>query len=431
LFSFLAHLGWQVAPRAQARTLKTPVGELGWFALSLPDGATLLAISMGEELPSTAGAFRRFEDFTAVHRRILKTLRTHALHGRYVLLLSGFRAHLIDQLDDDFLLAVESRDEWDNRLLPLLDLQAVARGALSSFPRKSLHQRARELADWTHLWSARIGSRLEISPLVMARFFDWLHLSRLVLQHFPALHPSGTADGFPGSRKEMEELFRLLGDSYNLLQGAPLKTQLTLLDEAHRVGLLTECLESYALLSSAKLDAVTLGEAFADDALRLLSWRSSVVAGPTIDPDDEDDLFSFVQRTYEVDLDENGTAVLLRRFDDLVSAVSTAALTYERAMERGERMGVQLDLLAAPVARPRAEEATRHVLKYILRVRTAESRRADLVRLLLVCRATERAADAGHPLRPLPPVLVEVRGGPPARDEFSATGTGRVDGLLN
>jgi hypothetical protein len=265
----------------------------------------------------------------------------------------------------------------------------------------------------------------------MARFFDWLHLSRLVLKRFPSLHPSGNADGFPGSRKELEELFRLLGDTYNLLQGASLKTQLTLIDEAHRAGLLADCLESYALLSSAKLDSVTFGEAFADEALRLLSWRSSVVAGPTIDADDEDDLFSFVQRAYEVDLDENGTAVLLRRFDDLVSAVGSAALTYERAMERGERMGVQLDLLAAPVARPRAEEATRHVLKYILRVRTSESRRADLVRLLLAGRAVERAADSGFPLRPLPPVLVEVRGGSQFRDDLSASATGHVDGLLN
>jgi hypothetical protein len=410
LFSFLAHLGWQVAPRAQARTLKTPGGEFGWYALSLPDGATLLAVSTSEELPSTATAFRRFEDFAPVHRRVRAILRGNDLQGRYVLLLSGFRAHLIDQVDDDLLLAIETREEWDNRLLPLLDLQSVARGSLSGFPRKSLHQRARELADWTHLWSARIGSRIDTSPAVMARFFDWLHVSRTALRRLPALRAGGEAS--LTTRRDLEEIFRHLAETYNLLQGTTLKAQLAIAEEAHRSGLLAECLESYALLSSAKLDAATMAEAFADDALRLMSWRSSVVAGPTLDNQDDDDPFGAALSGYEVNLDTEGTTVLLRRFDDLVHHVTQGALNYELSLQRGQPFGVQLDLLAAPIVQPRVEDAIRHVLRHILRVTTADPRRADLARLILAARTVEATAESGHPLRPLPALGVELRGTP-------------------
>jgi len=408
LFSFLAHLGWQVAPRAQSQTLKTTTGELAWYALSLPDGSTMLVVGTVEELSSTASSFRRFEDFAPVHRRIRRQLRSHDVHGRYLLILSGFRAHLIDQADDDLLLAIESRDEWDSRLLPLLDLQAVARGALSGFPRKSLHQRARELADWTSLWSTRIGSHIESSPAVMARFFDWLHLTRLAFHQLPSLRPGNEANRLLATRKDVEDAFQLLAGTPRLLQGAPLKVQFSIAESAHRAGLLAECLESHGLLSVSKLSATTFAEAFADDALRLLSWRSSVVAGPTLGSD-SDDPYTTTLANYDVELDTEGTAVLLRRFDDLVARVTQAAQDLELSLQRGQRYGVQLDLLAAPVSQPRAEDAIRHVLGHILRVRTSETRRGDLARLLLCARAVEITAAAGMRLRPLPELAVEVR----------------------
>src|SRR5690606_28551037 len=154
--------------------------------------------------------------------------------------------------------------------------------------------------------------------------------------------------------------------------------------------------------------------------LRHLSWRSSVVAGPTLEEADSEDLFAASLPGYEVDLDGDGTAVMLRRFDDLVARVRQAALNYELSLQRGQRFGVQLDLLAALVAQPRVERAVRHVLRPILRGRTFQPRRAALARLLLGARAVEMAAESALPLRPFPTLEVDIGGGIAATAKSSA-----------
>src|SRR5690606_20917930 len=130
-----------------------------------------------------------------------------------------------------------------------------------------------------------------------------------------------------------------------------------------KTHLLAECLESYSLLGRGKFISSVIAEAFADEELRLRSWRSSLVHDiPGAGDDDESDA-RWLTEHYDIDFDQSGYVVLLRVFEALVEIVRRVSLSRQAAIERGERPGMQLDLLAeAPPEIPPAE-AVRHVLK--------------------------------------------------------------------
>ncbi|MDK2972321.1 MAG: hypothetical protein PWP23_2076 [Candidatus Sumerlaeota bacterium] len=398
--SLLSHLGWGLNPSSRPQPLggrrRDDLASARWLALSLPDSQSLIVLAIAGRLPALGEAYKRYEDFEPGHRAVLRALRDQNISGHYLLLIGENEAQLLDLELEDVLIDAVSRAEINERLLPLLDLQALARGSLSAFPRKQLRQRARELADWTQLWSTRIGGRMDLSTGMMARLFEWLHLARVAERNGSGPRYEQCFEDFAATargtsaRRFLEDRFRPLHGQWFLLQESSLKLMLDVVQQAGKDGILDDCLASYAMLSSGKFTAEVFAEAFADDELRHRSWRSSVTGElPEELRTEEDEERDWLQEPVTLDLDRAGTVVLLRTIDVLTEKVRGAALDQLTALERGERPGQQLDLLALEPEDIAPQEAARHVLKNLLTVRTADPLRAALARLLMLTRACE------------------------------------------
>lgn len=419
LLSLLSHLGWGLSPTTRPQELgsrrRDGLAGAAWMALALPDSQSMLVLAVPGAMPSLHDAFKRYEDLAREHRTILRALRDERLVADYLLLLGDRSAHLIDIGSEDVLLTSASDEEFGVRVLPVLDLQALVRGSLSAFPRKSLHQRARELADWTQLWATRIGGRLDLTPGVMARFFEWLHLARVAEQNQIGPRADETFGSMalenraPAARRFLEDRFRPLHGQWFLLQDSPLKLLLDVVAQAGKDGILDECLASYALLGAGKFDAEVLAEAFADEELRHRSWRASVTDElPDTWHGDDEQAIDWLQVRWTVDLDRSGTVVLLRAFDSLVERAREAALAQRSALDRGERPGMQLDLLAGAPDEIAPQEAAWHVLKRVLTVRTTEPARVAVARQVLLARACDWHRRFQAPDERFAPVHVDV-----------------------
>lgn len=419
VLSALGHLGWALRPglRPQAFDARGSASHNAWSAahyapLAMPGGEMLLVVARDGEMAPIGQAFRRFEDLTTDHRALLNLLASLTMRARYVLAMAGARAHFIDVLEEDVLVATESPEEFAERLLPLLDVSALTRGALDAFPRKTLHQRARELGDWTQLWTMKLGARLEPTPALVARFVEAVLLSRLAAAvGYAELQPSA-ALAAPSAAARRGEWVRAVVERWNLVQEGSPRLLEAFVDEAARSGLLHDMLESLALLGTRKFNAEVFAEALADEPLRLLSWRASVVGEALIPASGETDS-SLLSQTFELDLDRVGTALLLRGFDELVTFARDRALDWQSATERGERPGVQLDLLASEAPRLDVRSVVAHVVRGMLRIRTTMPSRGAVARLLIIARALEWHARLGVGPTPLPRVAILMP--PPSR----------------
>ena len=413
----LSHLGWSLSAPGNPNKFRHGgrgiAGQAVWLALSLPDEHSLLLMALEEDLPGLSECFKSYEDLTIRHRQIFRALAEEGLKARYILLLGTEGAHLIDRASEDILLAAESHEEIDERLLPLLDIQALSRGSLTAFPRKALRQRARELADWTQLWSARIGAKLELTQGVMWRFFDWLHLARLAEEnrvgphHDALMRDYALAANPPDPRRFLDARFRPLHQEWFLLQEGDPESKLGIAARAAQEGLMADCLKSYGLLSRGKFTAEVLAEAFSDESLRILSWRSSVVAHD-LPGGEHDETFRWAYESYAFDLDQLGYAVMLKRQDELTGQVRRFAQAQQLAAERGERVGLQMDLLAEAPPEIAPDLAPRHVLKRVLQVETADPARAALARTLLLARACEWYRRYRRTDLTFPPVTIKL-----------------------
>lgn len=439
--SVLSHMGWglsrQARPQLVERATQVPPGAL-WVALSLTENQHVVAVSLPGALPDPSEAFRRYEDLVPVHRGLIEAFGRRGLRADSLIVLGERGAHLLDVEQEDLLLVAEDREEIDGRLLPLLDVQAVARGSLVSYPRKSLRQRARELADWTQLWTTQFGGRLNLPRPLAERFFQWLHLARVA-----ELHGVGSATGdrlddvtaartATAARRQIEERFRVLHEQWYLLQEKPARPILEITSSAARTGDLEECLQSFALLSRSKFTAEVFAEAFADNDLRVLSWRHSLTgetpSGESPEPHPyPDELF---RREVDVALDDLGTIVLLRTFDSLVERVYHEALDRASALERGDRPGTQLDFFSDAPQECRPEEAARYVLRRLLRPHTHSASRAALTRMVLLTRCCEwdgRLHAAHLPFPRVEPRLTQ----PPVETRASADSIAEWPEVLN
>lgn len=428
VLSALGHLGWALRAGLRPEPLdpRGPSANAWSVAvqvpLAMPGGEVLLLVAREGEMAPIGQAFRRFEDLTSDHRELLALLGARAMRARYVLAMAGARAHLLDATEEDVLVATESPEEFTERLLPLLDVGAVTRGSLDAFPRKTLHQRARELGEWAQLWTMKLGARLEPTPSLVARVVEALLVARLASGvGYAELNP-GPSLAVVSATTRRADWVRAVTERWHLAQDVSPRLLEAFLDEAARSGLLHEMLESLALLGTRKFTADVFAEALADEPLRLLSWRASVVGDPLIPAGSEADS-SLLSQTFEIDLDRAGTAVLLRGLDELASFARERALDWQAATERGERPGVQLDLLAAEAPRLDVRGVVGHVVRGMIRVRSSQPARAALARLLVVARALEWQARLGAGPAPLPRVAVTSppvsRAVQPARHELA------------
>lgn len=417
VLSVLGHLGWALARVAAPQRLEArrdhPAHGADWLAHPLPDGQTLLVVSLARELPDLRSAFERYEDLADVHRLVFRALADNGIAGRYLLLLGGQSAHLVDIEAEDVLLAVATREEAGDRLFPLLDHQSLTRGSLAAFPRKPLLQRARELADWTHLWSARIGSALDLTVPMMASFFEWLHLARFAEQQ--RVGPAGglafgdfaAPPRGASARRFLDDRLHALHTTWHLLQGEKTLPAVESILRGAREELLASCLASYSLLGRSRFSPEVFAEAFADEDLRHVSWKSSVITDGSWRDVAPDGSPSSAEVAF--DLDREGSLQLLRCVDALVEGVRAEALAREASRERGERPGMQLDFFGdAPVAVP-AREAARHVLRRALAVETAVASRTPLARMLVLARACEWHARLDCRELPFPRARIVLR----------------------
>lgn len=413
----LHHLGWPASLAERVRPLATgrsPASDR-WAgarhtALALHEGGPLLLVEAPFALEPVSRCFERFEDLTDDLRALAATMAREGIDAPTVVILEPRgSAQVIDFVQEEALLATESRDETAERVAPLLDPGALIRGSLASHPRKSASRRALELARWTGIWSGRLGGAMDLGHEPVARFFQWLHLARVAERfglagprHVPfARHRTHR----PGAAlRNLTGLWRLLADERQFLQGERRET-MQRLAEAIPPALLDECLASFARLSVTKFSAPILFEAFADDEWRQQSWRAAVV--PDALPRFADDPARLLVEPWHVALDEAGYALLLAGFDAMVEALLRHAGETATAASRGESPGVQLDVFGSePPATLAEEDVALFVLGSCIRARTALRSRGELTRMGLLALAAQwnarlRPAPAHYPLVPV------------------------------
>jgi len=382
--------------------------------LNLPDGDPLALVSTESKLPDLADSFKAYEDVAAVHREIMAALAAEGLKVRYILLLGARHAQLVDGVDEETLLDAPSQADIDVRLAPLLDLQGGAHGAGSGFPRKAPRQCARELAAWTEVWKTRLGGSLKVGQEAMGRLFEWILLARAAefhnLPESPRRRFSDVASArIPDPAKFLEDRFRELQDRWFLLQESSWKSQASLVAEAGRTTGLRDCLASLSLLTRRKFTSAVFAEAFSDDDLRHVSWKTAITADPADARDDDIPLWPDEPETFPLDV--RGMGVLLQTFDGLVEKTRRFALEHAVAVERGERPGVQMDLLGGPVDEIHPDDAIAHVLRRLLAVSTQDASRGRAARLALLARACEWRSRLGLPNFVFPRVRIVVEQG--------------------
>lgn len=395
----LHHLGWPGA--AQARQSSARVRGLedgGSLAVAtLPDGQFLAAVATDRELPLPSEAFEAFEDHSIEYRRLARALGR--LEGRihYVVLLSpSGRAQLVDWTNDEVLLSTDSRGEAEERLLPLLEPAAVMRGSLIAHPRKSVPRRAAELEKWTRLWETRVGSALDLRRGPVERFFRALALARLCARAGAAAPGSCAFEEYaahaklPDAARLLRPLWRELTGTRNIVQGTRRDELEGITAAGAKDGVLGECLASFSRLSAAKFSAEILAGAFADEEARAISWRAGFLEHPPA-TDGEEALRRLVEPV-ELDLDECGYVVMLRSFDRVADQLRKSRGLIAAQRRQGELAGVQMEIFGLEPDVPADDGVAAFVLSRGLRVATMHAHRAELARMLLVCRAVEWTA---------------------------------------
>ncbi|MCC6547747.1 hypothetical protein IT570_11325 [Candidatus Sumerlaeota bacterium] len=409
LHSLLHHLGWNVAAFTEMEAL----GNVGkWQTAPLPDGNAMLIVLVKDELRGTEEAFKAYEDLTQQQRQIAARIHEAELRLRHVLLIDDrMHTQLIDFAQEEVLLEARGAEATRDRLAPLLNLNALARGSLATHSMKSPGQRARELADWTRVWSPRIGAAAQMSRETMRTLHHWLFLARLAEQlgYGPKRRKRFSEyalDAKPAQAgRYLSQVFKPLAEQWNLLQGVSTAKIRDIIQGAFDSGQLAPCLESFSRLSASKFSASVFAEAFADDELRLLGWRNSLLEAPC---ETRGNAMEWLSQPLVIDLDATGFPLLLKKFDAVTDDLRRFAREQAVQAARGERAGLQLDAFAAPLSSFTEEETPRLVLQVVLQVVTAKRERAELARLVLLAHAAEWHARLREPepIFPVPQITV-------------------------
>ncbi len=423
----LHHLGWAGAAhalQASARLRGLPGG--GTLAvLTLPDGQFLAVVAADAELPLPSESFEAFEDHSTEFRRLARALRQLEGELHYVALLSpSGRAQLVDWTNDEVLLSADSRAETEERLLPLLEPAAVMRGSLIAHPRKSVPRRAGELEKWTRLWETRVGSALNLKRGPVERYFRALAVARLcarvgacVPRPIPFAEHCAQAKPPDGARY-LKPIWRELCGPRNIVQGVR-RDELDAISAAGaKDGVLTDCLGSFSRLSAAKFSAEIMAGAFADEEARAVSWRAGFLESTPASTDG--DAMRRLIEPVELDLDECGYLVMLRAFDRVADQLRKSRGLIAAQRRHGDLAGIQMEVFGMEPDVPSDDGVAAFVLSRGLRVATAHPQRADLARMLLLCRAVEWTSHLGQFDATFPDVAVRRLETIPAREEPAA-----------
>jgi hypothetical protein len=393
LGQLLHHLGWSLGAFSEPRPI-LPRGAATVQTAPLPGGDVLTLVDVGDRMPPTDALFRAFEDLTDDHRAIQTALVQANISARLALLHgAGLATQLVDFDAEEVLLATRNEAETTSRLLPLLDLNAIARGALGAFPRKSLRHRAQELADWSRLWTTQVGGAGRISREIAQLLMQWLLLARLAEEAglpIPARHPFRLlALRRADPARHLAPIFAQLATRWDALHGAAPDVIAHAATMAHQGGQLAPCLASFSRLSRSKFTAEVFADAFSDEDLRAVGWRQALL-GPL--PPELPTGNEWIEAGYTAPLDTLGFPPVLAVYDAIVADLSTLCRDREMALRRGERPGVQIDLLAGEPPEFTEADCPRIALERVLLLETARRTRADAARLVLSARALEAAA---------------------------------------
>lgn len=406
----LSHLGWGLGRAQRPKPLKIKDEPPAcWTPMRLPDGSTLVILALGGGLPDTSESFQRYEDIAPRHLELFRQLEAVGIVARHVLLLPSCGGQLVDCERREVLVTARSQDELTTRITPLLNLDHVGHGQSMGFPCKSIHEHGRELSDWSRVWSARIGSRLGVGPAVVTPLVWWtllLHAARFVAPGWASPQLGGGGDHL----KALQQAFRVFQERHNLLQKPGWKQVAGLAAEVDRANLLEPFRASLDLLSRSKFSSEAFAEGFLDEELRQVSWRSAVLGAKATRGGHHLEETTDAADRVQVDLDEVGAFVLLATIDELCAKTHQRALEHQAALERGERPGIQLDLLSEAPDEPHPREAVQTVLARGLKVVTSRPHRADYARLVIATKAMELLRQYDGTDRPLPVIPVAVTG---------------------
>lgn len=401
-YSSLAHMGWGSRKWPEIRTgsgkgstgfLKELGGETSTSVLALPSNKALLICSLEENL-GLESAFNRWEDFTPLYRRLLHQAQLQVPNARYLLLMSEAHGVLLE-VDSETVMAFSSgKREWEERLLTKFDFPLLSTLGLGHSNGKTLRRSALELAQWTTYWCTELGSKSGESKSTVERFFLTLHLARLVdtlgreprERVFLAPPPPRTK-----LAAMLEKLFLPIHQSQNILQMGGLEDSLKF---ARSITDLEALMESYWCLSRNKFTAEVFAEAFTAPDFLGYSYQQYMTRGASQPASDAGAALNMlIAQAHEipvsVNLDETGIVVLLKEFDGLVERLQQSALEHQASLARGERPGLQLDLLLAEPEEPSTTNVVTVALRDLFSFETVFPERVPSARLALLARAVE------------------------------------------
>jgi len=399
ILATLNHLGWnhKKTPSINFAKNDTPVidSELKsacWTVLHLPTDQTLVIVSTEKSLHGFEDSYKKFEDLTTNHRLILSWLEIQHLSYDFLLILDEHGGSLLNHQSEEILLHTQNRREMEERLLPLLSLSSVTTGALESYPGKTNRRHGQELRCWTEYWATEIGTQINSQPADVSMFFESIHMTRLALKLnliegekeslFTNLHQF---KDLKPSLSTIKKLMIRLQESSNFLHLHPLSKDESLWQSSN----FHDCMRSYSVLCTRKFSSTIFAEAFSDQELQEVSAKAVLQERATVERDSTFDLESWNYSPTTFDLDSKGTSLLLRNFDSLIQEVIEDSRKQRASLERGERPGTQLDLLADEPPIPNEKDAPSIILKHGLDISTSLARRRQFVRNLLLARAAE------------------------------------------
>lgn len=226
----LHELGWESNQISPMRSLVLRAGssrrEFGIsYLLRNSQPYIAMAIPIGFSTSFFDKLYSRYLDFDFETVLLFRQIYTETPDVSYLLFHDDARALLYDIESQECIIACSGKRDREDRLYPHLDKSLVDKDGLDDLLRKSVQTLARELAGWTHLWSAELGSKTEAVKRTLNIFMNKLILARFYRNLFGPEVPHLLFEAFLDDPGRIEDARinvspqRFLTDLFNWFRG--------------------------------------------------------------------------------------------------------------------------------------------------------------------------------------------------------------------
>lgn len=347
-------LGWDVPLPFSPREESSRLGASPYLLRA--GGQTSLAcyFLLPGSLECPSAIAERGLDFCRATRALVS--EAQALNVHYVLATDFYRSYLYDALTDELLLWADTPKAFDESIAPVMEKEAMERGALEEVRRMPRSAMARQLREWGEYWAGQYIKAASLDEARAATIIDRLVVTRYLFakdvlrrtkwrleQRFLCLVERSGSHRPEGAGRELNKLFRDMGNDW----GIELFDPDPYIEDALANDVLTAAmLCEFGLMSRARFSISTVLETFnhGDPSEKM---RVRMVP----DNSEERDRYLAKQtlRTVDaariqLDLAEEGYRSLFHWFDKVVAMYDRLEMDFEQKVrqENGSRLDSDL-----------------------------------------------------------------------------------------